>query len=78
MSSNNAIHSYPAQLETMIRGYNKTELTVMNFGVAGRCASKHGSWPYWNENAYLDALTSEPDIVLIMLGTNDANKAVWN
>ena len=39
---------------------------------------KNGDFPYWNEQAYQDALNSEADILILMLGTNDAKNFQWN
>lgn len=61
-------NSYPAQLQSMLgKGYK-----VMNFGVSGRTLLRKGNLPYWKEKAYHEALASSPDIVTIMLGTNDS------
>ena len=59
--------SYPAQLQEMLGDKWK----VGNFGVSGRTLLKKGDFPYWKEKAYQDALKFEPDVVIIMLGTND-------
>jgi lysophospholipase L1-like esterase/pimeloyl-ACP methyl ester carboxylesterase len=64
-------NSYPAQLQAMLGSSYK----VMNFGVSGRTLLRKGNHPYWIEKAYHEALASDPDIVTIMLGTNDS-KAV--
>ena len=53
----------------MLKDENKFE--VINLGVSGRTMMKTGDFPYWNEQAYQDALNSEADIVIMMLGTND-------
>ena len=39
---------------------------------------KTGDYPYWDEQAYQDALDSEADIILLMLGTNDSKYFQWN
>jgi lysophospholipase L1-like esterase len=59
--------SYPDQLQEMLGDKWK----VRNFGVSGRTLLKKGDFPYWKEKAYQEALASEPDVVIIMLGTND-------
>lgn len=61
-------NSYPAQLQSMLGSNYK----VMNFGVSGRTLLRKGNLPYWKEKAYHEALASTPDIVTIMLGTNDS------
>lgn len=64
-------NSYPAQLQNMLgKGYE-----VKNFGVSGRTLLRKGNLPYWKEKAFAEALAYRPDIVTILLGTNDS-KAV--
>jgi lysophospholipase L1-like esterase len=65
--------SYPAQLQELLGDKWK----VGNFGVSGRTLLKKGDFPYWNENAYQEALKFEPDVVIIMLGTNDTKPQNW-
>ena len=65
--------SYPSQLQEMLGDQWK----VGNFGVSGRTLLKKGDFPYWNEAKYQDALKSEPDAVIIMLGTNDTKPQNW-
>lgn len=65
--------SYPAQLQELLGA----EWKVMNFGVSGRTLLKKGDFPYWKEKAYRDALASAPDVVILMLGTNDTKPQNW-
>lgn len=61
--------SYPAQLQRVLgSGYE-----VKNFGVNGRTAMRSGNAPYVNTGQYKASLAYRPHIVLIKLGTNDAN-----
>lgn len=64
---------YPALLQKMLGAQWK----VGNFGVSGRTLLRKGDYPYWNEKAYQNALTFKPDIVIIMLGTNDTKPQNW-
>ena len=65
--------SYPSQLQVLLgEGYK-----VGNFGVSGRTLLSKGDKPYIKEKAYQDALAMEPDIVIIMLGTNDTKPQNW-
>lgn len=65
--------SYPTQLQGLLgEGY-----VVGNFGVSGRTLLSKGDKPYIKEKAYQQALAMEPDIVIIMLGTNDTKPANW-
>ena len=65
--------SYPSQLQEMLGSSWK----VGNFGVGGRTLLKKGDHPYWKEKAYQDALAFKPDVVVIMLGTNDSKPQNW-
>jgi lysophospholipase L1-like esterase len=65
--------SYPSQLQAMLGD----KWVVNNFGVSGRTLLKKGDYPYWNEAKYQNALKSEPDVVIIMLGTNDTKPQNW-
>jgi acyl-CoA thioesterase I len=64
---------YPADL-WMLLGAN---YTVGNFGVGGSAVSLDSGKPYMNENAFQEAKEYQPNIVIIMLGTNDANSFIW-
>lgn len=61
---------YPAQLQAMLGdGYE-----VVNFGVSATTALYKGLYPYVDTEKYRESLEFNPDIVLIKLGTNDANE----
>jgi len=66
-------NAYPGQLQSLLGDKWK----VGNFGVSGRTLLKKGDYPYWNEKAYKDALGFSPDVVVIMLGTNDTKPQNW-
>jgi lysophospholipase L1-like esterase len=64
---------YPAQLQRLLgTGYD-----VKNFGVSGRTLLKKGDAPYWKQKAYTDAKAFQPNVVIIMLGTNDTKPQNW-
>lgn len=65
--------SYPSQLQELLG----KSWEVGNFGVSGRTLLKKGDYPYWKEGAYQKALTFKPDVVIIMLGTNDTKPQNW-
>ena len=67
--------SYPKQLQEKL---GSSQYQVLNFGVGGSTAQKNGDLPYINQQAYKDAQASNPDIVLLMLGTNDSKPQNWN
>lgn len=60
---------YPADL-SMLLGAN---YTVGNFGVGGTTVSLNSQSPYMNTSAFQSATEFQPNIVIIMLGTNDAH-----
>lgn len=65
--------SYPAQLQALLGpGYK-----VGNFGVSGRTLLSKGDHPYVKERRYQEALAFGPDVVVIMLGTNDTKPHNW-
>jgi lysophospholipase L1-like esterase len=63
---------YPNDL-WMLLGSN---YSVGNFGVGGATITVNSGKPYINESIFQDAKEFKPDIILIMLGTNDANPAL--
>jgi acyl-CoA thioesterase I len=63
------ITSYTSHLQSML-GPN---YTVGNFGVSGSTVSLNSSKPYMKQPQYTAAQNFDPDIVVIMLGTNDAH-----
>ena len=65
--------TYPAQLQSLLG----TSWQVGNFGVSARTLLKKGNAPYWNEQKYKDAQAFKPDVVIIMLGTNDTKPENW-
>lgn len=73
VGTHGARKSYPDRLQALLGdGY-----VVGNFGVSGRTLLKKGDFPYWKEKKYQAALAMQPDIVVIMLGTNDTKPHNW-
>ncbi len=66
--------AYPAQLQVLLG----PDYQVQNFGVSGSTARKQGDKPYWAQGAYGASTSFAPNVVLLMLGTNDAKPANWN
>lgn len=65
--------SYPARLEKLLGvGYK-----VNNYGISARTLLSKGDLPYIKEQAFKDALNFQPDVVIIMLGTNDTKPRNW-
>lgn len=63
---------YTIKLRSML-GSN---YSVENFGVSGSTISLDSKLPYMNQVKFLQAKTFDPDVVIIMLGTNDANPEI--
>lgn len=68
------IDSYPSKLQTKLG----PSYLVSNFGLRNGTASETGNLPYINSGEYADSLKSKPDIVVIMLGTNDTKDINWD
>ena len=68
------VDSYPAQLQTMLG----TSYLVSNYGLRNATASAKGNLPYVESKPYQESLKSKPDIVILMLGTNDTKTANWD
>lgn len=65
--------SYPSQLQALLgKGW-----IVKNFGASGRTLLRNGDHPYWEEKVFHDAQEFRPDVVVIMLGTNDTKPQNW-
>ncbi len=67
-------NSYPRQLGRLLG----KEYCVGNFGYTNRTAINTGDFPYTSEKLYERSLEFMPDIVLIMLGTNDTKEINWD
>ncbi|HTJ77934.1 MAG TPA: sialate O-acetylesterase [Rariglobus sp.] len=65
--------SYPPQLQALLGN----DFIVTNYGVSGRTMLKNGDSPYWNTGQYPQSIGSNPDIVVMMLGTNDSKPQNW-
>lgn len=66
--------AYPTQLQALLgSGWE-----VGNFGVSGRTLLRKGDHPYWIEKAFQKAQDFQPNVVIIMLGTNDTKPQNWS
>jgi acyl-CoA thioesterase I len=72
--SNPSQQSWPAVLQTMLGSGH----TVQNFGSSGCTLLKLGDKPYWNDPAFSASDAFKPDVVVVMLGTNDAKPQNWS
>jgi len=64
---------YPKQLQALLGD----KWLVNNYGVGGRTLLKKGDHPYWIEKNFTFAHDFKPDVVIIMLGTNDTKAQNW-
>ena len=74
MVANRNKNHYPDVLNKLL-GDN---YCVANFGYSDRTAIKTGNHPYTAEKLYQQSLDFRPDIVVIMLGSNDSKKCNWD
>ncbi len=65
---------YPSKLQEKLG----TTYLVSNFGLRNATASEYGDLPYVQSEQYSQSLESNPDIVILMLGTNDAKTYNWD
>ncbi|MFI4862273.1 MAG: GDSL-type esterase/lipase family protein [Phycisphaerales bacterium JB063] len=81
--------TYPEQLEAMLNGtYGAGEYNIgryesdprgPGFGHSGATLRNDGDLPYTEQAAYTASLAFQPDLVVIMLGTNDSKDGInWN
>ncbi|MCH4207636.1 MAG: GDSL-type esterase/lipase family protein [Solobacterium sp.] len=66
--------AWPSVLQKMLG----SAFQVRNFGLCGTGAIAENGLPYWKTLRYRQSLLYQPEIVLILLGTNDARTDVWN
>lgn len=67
-------YGYPAVLQELLgEGFE-----VRNFGFNDASVRFDADTPYVTKKVYRDSLAWEPDIVLLMLGTNDTKAWNWN
>lgn len=60
-------YAYPNVLQKLLGD----SFLVKNFGVNGVTVTQTGNRPYMKQRAYADSLVFQPDIVIVMLSTND-------
>lgn len=72
-TGNASVESYPAVLQSLLG----SSYDVHNFGRSGACVLRSGNQPYANDVYFSDGTNFEPNIVAIMLGTNDGKPYNW-
>lgn len=73
-SSNSSLYSYPAQMQ----GILGDDYIVVNCGVSGANVMTDRGYVYKSTGRYTTSMNSDPDIVIVALGTNDAGNGIWN
>lgn len=68
---------YPAHLQKMLDEHAKEKgrYEVKNFGVSGSTMLSRSEKPYVQQRQYRQALEYRPQLVVLMLGTNDSRRA---
>lgn len=74
MVRNRRKNNYPAVLSRLL-GKN---YCVNNYAYTNRTAIKSGDYPLVKEKVYKQSLDFKPNIVLILLGSNDSKENNWN
>ena len=64
---------YPAQLQNLLG----KEYSVRNFGANVSTMQKTADLPYWNHEKFFASTEFKPDIVFLMLGSNDSKTHNW-
>ena len=67
-------YCFPAVLQEFLG----SDYQVMNFGFCDRTLQDGADRPYRQEKLYASSLESNPETVVLMLGTNDAKPNNWN
>lgn len=67
-------NNYPKVLGELLG----TRYETRNFGRSGATLLKQGDLPYWKTKEFEAATNSQPDIVVIKLGTNDSKPQNWD
>lgn len=66
-------NNYPAVLQDLLG----EKYHVANFGSSGACINPEGDQPYVKRDIYQTALSYDADIIVFMMGTNDAKPENW-
>ncbi|KXT78668.1 putative xylanase [Streptococcus sp. DD13] len=65
--------SYPAYLLAELGSFFR----IANYGLAGRSLQSSSDFPYFQEKNAQASLSSQANLVLLMLGTNDTRPQYW-
>jgi lysophospholipase L1-like esterase len=71
--ASNSSMAYPERLQAKLTArYGAGSYKVDNFGAGGATVQRGADSPYWNRTQFQDFIKGSYDIIIIMLGTNDA------
>ncbi|KNC78924.1 hypothetical protein SARC_08658 [Sphaeroforma arctica JP610] len=72
--------NYPAELDAMLNTqFPDKNVTARNYGVSGAQTLIAGAdLPYFHTKTHLLAVAFRPNVLVVMLGTNDAKVTTWN
>lgn len=66
-------NNYPTQLQNMLGdAYH-----VQNFGISNYCVKNESDYPYTTHTTYTDSLAYDADVLVFMMGSNDAKVQNW-
>ena len=65
-------HTYPGQLQILLDGAYPGKYKVTNLGACGSTMMKGANSPFWKRPQFSTLTSNKWDIIIIMLGTNDA------
>jgi alpha-L-fucosidase 2 len=72
--TNQSTGAYPAVLNKILG----PEFQVINCGRSGATLLKDGDLPFWSCKEFYDVFAFNPEIIVIMLGTNDTKPQNWD
>ena len=73
LASNQSM-AYPGRLQKLLDAAHPHAYSVVNLGAGGATLQKNTTSPYWKRKQFDDFLKGTWDIVIMMLGTNDAHE----
>eukprot|EP01063_Lacrimia_lanifica_P028189 TRINITY_DN4077_c0_g2_i3.p1 TRINITY_DN4077_c0_g2~~TRINITY_DN4077_c0_g2_i3.p1 ORF type:complete len:314 (+),score=106.68 TRINITY_DN4077_c0_g2_i3:104-943(+) len=73
--ASNASMAFPQQLGRLLAAQYGSKYAVTNLGASGATMLKSGDSPYWKRAQFTGLTQGVWDVVIIMLGTNDAKDA---
>ena len=66
---------WPQLMQTNLNAKYPGKYNVINFGECGSTMQRHADSPYWLRPSWPVVLNTSADVIIIMLGTNDAKTA---